>query len=225
MPLSYYSLAAMVCFWRYMSSTGEGSKDSNGLLLLTGTSIVFSMWTKIEGLFFVVAFAIALLLFLISKERSFKKFILYLAPIVIIMGIWFIFFNIKDVRLGYLRKDVFVKGFHFDVLSVAWNEIMFSANFNIIFMFLMVMFLVGFKKIIQSNLKYLFITLFSLIAIFLFVYIKTRYHQWIWYMIDRNILTFTPIMYFISALTAIEIFEAVGGVKRLSVKKVTSGVH
>jgi hypothetical protein len=86
---------------------------------------------------------------------------------------------------------------------------MFSANFNIIFGFLFIIFIIGFKIILQSNLKYLFVALLSVMALFLFVYIKTEYYQWVMNLsaVNRNILTFIPMMYYVSALTAIKVLK------------------
>lgn len=212
LPLSYYSLAATICFWRYLNTIKEGyTSGSNDMLVLMGTFMVFGIWTKIEGLFFAIAFTIALSLFLFFKERLFKRFLLYLIPIVIMMGIWFIFLFIENIGLGYSKK-MLTASFHFEVLPVIWNQIIFSGNFNIIFVLLSIMFFIGFRIILRSNLKYLFVALLSVMVMFLFVYIKTEYYKWVINLtaVNRNILTFIPMMYYISALTAIKVLKLEG---------------
>lgn len=203
LPLGYYSLAAMTCFWRYIDSAEDGNRGSNGALILMTASILLGMWTKIEGLFFTAAFAISLSLFLLLNKRPFKKFLFYLIPVVIMIATWSIFLYALNLKLDF-SKGKFAAGFHLKALPMIWDQIMSSGNFNVVFFFLFIISLIAWKRILGTHIKYILIILFSVMAMFVYVYLKSDYH---WAVdpasINRNILTFIPTMYYVAALTAI----------------------
>lgn len=213
LPLSYYSLAAAICFWRYINYSKDGRAGGASLLVLMGLCIVFGMWTKMEGLFFFVAFSIALSTFLLIKEKALIRFLVYLIPVVCLMGIWFIFLASQNIDVNYAKRVLLVTNFHFEVLPIFLQQFLFSANFNVILIFFTVMFFLGFKIISQSDLKYLYIVLFSVITMFLFLYISEtpsfKFYKWVINLtsVNRNILTFIPLMYYVAALTAIKVYR------------------
>ena len=71
-------------------------------------------------------------------------------------------------------------------------------------MFLFLLIIVGYRKILQSDLAYLYGALLSIMAIFLVLYLGTDTYRWVMNLtaVNRNILTFIPMMYYVAALTA-----------------------
>jgi len=100
-------------------------------------------------------------------------------------------------------------GIHFQVLPVIAEQILFSANFNLIFLFLFLLIIVGYRRIRESGLGYLYAALLSIMAMFLVMYLGTETYRWVMNLtaVNRNILTFIPMMYYVSALTAGRLLE------------------
>jgi hypothetical protein len=69
---------------------------------------------------------------------------------------------------------------------------------------LFLLIIVGYRKILKSDLAYLYATLLSIMAMFLVVYLGTESYRWVMNLtaVNRNILTFIPMMYYVAALTA-----------------------
>jgi len=214
LPLSYYALAAAVCFRRYM----EKPEDREGLLLLMGIFVAFCIWTKIEGIFFCLAYSTTLLLYFLSKRSSFKGLfkgsLFYSIPICIVGISWFAFILLNDIPGRSAFETFLSSGLHFDVIPVILDQIILSANFNIIFVFFFLVILLGVKSIFHSDLKFLLIPLFTIMLIFLFAYITTDNYRWVTNLtaINRNILTFIPMMYYVSALMTVHVLKLGGPV-------------
>jgi hypothetical protein len=161
-----------------------------------------------EGLFFAAAFSASLALYYLVKKISFRQMTAFLAPIVLVSVPWYVFLLSIRVPINYgevkLLGETIAQGIHFQVLPVIAEQIMFSANFNLIFLFLFLLIIVGFRKILQSDLAYLYGVLLSITAIFLILYLGTDMYRWVVNLtaVNRNILTFIPMMYYVAALTA-----------------------
>jgi hypothetical protein len=209
LPLSYYALAAAVCFRRYT----EKPENQEGILVLTGIFLAICIWTKIEGVFFCLAFSTTLLLYLLSKKTSFKKlfraFLFYSVPICIVGISWFAFIFLNEITGRSAFETFLASGLHFEVIPIILAQIIFSANFNIIFVFFFVVSLLGIKSIFHSDLKYLLFPLIAIMLMYLFVYITTDNYQWAMNLtaINRNILSFIPMMYYVSALMAVHLLK------------------
>jgi hypothetical protein len=214
LPLSAYALGTMVCFWSTIDALKSGRAGyARGRLVLMGTCAALCVWTKMEGMFFAAAFAASLALYYLVKKISFRQMMAFLAPVVLISVPWYVFLLYIRVPVSYgevkLLGTTITKGIHFQVLPVIAEQILFSANFNLIFLFLFLLIIVGYRKILQSDLAYLYGALLSIMAIFLVLYLGTDTYRWVMNLtaVNRNILTFIPMMYYVAALTAGRLLE------------------
>jgi hypothetical protein len=197
LPLSYYGLASVVCFWRYLS---EGKK---GPLVLSGIFLAMGATTKDEGLFFFVAVGGALFLFSIVEKRSLSALVWFLLPFLFVSGPWFLFKALYGFGFGHgnLQSAIAGSKIHWAVLGVVFKKIFFETNFNLIFPFWLVLTVVGFRTVLLTNIKYLFFIIGTVMGMFIFIYLKveqdvvtelTALH--------RNTLIYVPIIFFASAV-------------------------
>jgi 4-amino-4-deoxy-L-arabinose transferase-like glycosyltransferase len=214
LPLSAYALGTMVCFWSTIDALKSGrAGNARSLLVLMGTCAALCVWTKMEGLFFAAAFSASLALYCLVKKISFKQVMAFLVPIALVSVPWYVFLLSIRVPVSYgevkLLGATITKGIHFQVLPVIAEQILFSANFNLIFLFLFLLIIVGCRKILQSDLAYLYGALITIMAIFLVLYLGTDMYRWVINLtaVNRNILTFIPMMYYVAALTAGGVLE------------------
>jgi hypothetical protein len=214
LPLSFYALGAMVCFWSTIDAVKNGrAGDAGGLLVLMGTCAALCAWTKMEGLFFATAFSASLAMYCLVKKISFKQVIAYLAPLVLITVPWYVFLLSIGVPVSYgeekMLGEMIAKGIHFQVLPVIAEQVLFSANFNLIFLFLLLLVIFGYRSIVRSDLGYLYAALFSVMVMFLVLYLGTETYRWVLNLtaVNRNILTFIPMMYYVAALTASKLLQ------------------
>jgi hypothetical protein len=209
LPLSAYALGAMVCFWSAIDASKSGRAGyARGRLMLMGMCVALCVWTKMEGLFFAAAFSASLALYYLVKKIPFKQMVAFFAPLVLVSVPWYVFLLIIRVPVSYgevkLLEKTVAKGIHFQVLPVIAEQILFSANFNLIFLFLLLLIIVGYRKLLRSDLAYLYTASLSIMAMFLVVYLGTESYRWVMNLtaVNRNILTFVPMMYYVAALTA-----------------------
>ncbi len=209
LPLSAYALGAIVSFWNIIEALKSGrAGNTRGLLVLMGTYAALCVWTKMEGLFFAAAFSAALALYYLVKRISFRQVMAFLAPLVLVSVVWYVFLLSIRVPVSYgevkLLGETITEGIHFQVLPVIAEQILFSANFNLIFLFLFLLIIVGYRKILQSDLAYLYAALLSIMVIYLVLYLGTDMYRWVMNLtaVNRNILTIIPMMYYVAALTA-----------------------
>jgi hypothetical protein len=214
LPLGYYALGALVCFNKYMASSGSNKSDGNtGFLVLTGTFAAFTVWTKAEGILYAVSFSIALILFFLQGRIPWNRMTRYLIPVTVIALPWYVFlFRISgetspaQMNIG---GNIIAKGLHLEVLPVIGEQLVLSVNFNVIMPFFVFIILFGYKTILQSDLKFLYIPLLSLVFMFLYIYIGTENYRWVMNLtaINRNILAFLPMIYYVTALTAAKLLR------------------
>ncbi len=214
LPLGVYALGAMIIFRDIIDAVKSGRAGyARGLLVLMGTCAALCVWTKMEGLFFAAAFSASLALFYLVKNISFRQVMAFLAPLALVSVPWYVFLLSIRVPVSYgevkLMGETITRGIHFQVLPVIAEQILFSANFNLIFLFLFLLIIIGYRKILQSDLAYLYAVLLSIMAIFLALYLGTDMYRWVMNLtaVNRNILTFIPMMYYVAALTADALLE------------------
>lgn len=214
LPLSSYALGAMICFWNAIEALKSGRAGyARGLFILMGACTALCVWTKMEGLFFAAAFSASLGLYYLVKKISFTQVMAFLAPLVLVSVPWYVFLMGIGVPVSYGKAELpgatMAAGIHFQVLPVIAEQILFSANFNLIFLFLFLLIIVGYRRILQSGLGYLYAALLSIMAMFLVLYLGTETYRWVMNLtaVNRNILTFIPMMYYVSALTAGRLLE------------------
>ncbi len=211
LPLSFYALAAVICFWRFLST------ERKGLLVFAGTLLGFGVLTKNEGLFFVVAIGFAFILARFGKanKTGFLKELACLAlPVMILALPWFVAKLTMGLGFGHglggsefnwlsdpLYSEDAPKGIHWEVIGKGLKEWMLTANFNLLFPALAVSLILGMKEILRSDLKFLYIIIFSVMAMFIFVYLTLEVTTVMDATgIHRNTLTYAPIILFALAI-------------------------
>jgi 4-amino-4-deoxy-L-arabinose transferase-like glycosyltransferase len=209
LPLSSYALGAMVCFWQTIDALKSGrAGHARGLLVLMGAFTALCVWTKVEGLFFAAAFSASLMLYFLIKRVPLRRSIAYLAPLALITAPWYVFLLFIGVPVSYgegkMLGEAIAKGIHFQVIPMIAEQILFSANFNIIFPALFLLMVLGCRSIVRSGLAYLYTVVLAVMAMFLVLYLGTETYRWVLNLtaVNRNILTFIPMMYYVAALTA-----------------------
>lgn len=208
LALSFYVLSAAVSFRGFIMNSAVGNIGRRYLVLM-GSFAACIFWTKLEGLFFVASFSAALLLYFFIKKIPFKQLWYYIAPISIVTIIWSIFLMSSDISIMARNKQNISGGLHFEVFGRIWEQLMFFGNFNIIFFVFLVVLIFGAKIIIRSDLKYLFFAMFGSMFLFIFVYVTTVEYKEVMTLqaLDRNILIFLPMIYYLFALTVTNILK------------------
>jgi len=209
LPLSFYALGGLICFWDSIDARQSGPIGGpRGMLVLMGTCAALCAWTKVEGLFYVAAFSVSLLLFFLLKKLPLKQGFAYLAPLALITAPWYVFLLFIGVPISYgeerMLEEAIAKGIHFQVLPLIAEQVLFSANFNIIFPAFLLLLVLGYRSIVRSGLAYLYAVTLAVMAMFLVLYLGTESYRWVMNLtaVNRNILTFIPMMYYLASLTA-----------------------
>lgn len=219
LPLSFYSLAAVICFWKFLTT------EKKGLLVMAGTMLGFGVLTKNEGLFYVVAVGFAFIAARYGKSQSRGIFLKELAclilPVVILAGPWFIAklamglgfgHGLAGSEFNWLSDPLYgsddPRGVHWEVIGKGLREWMLTANFNLMFPVMAVSFILGIREILRSELKYLYIIIFSVMAMFIFVYLTLEVTTVMDATgIHRNTLTYAPIILFALTVLAGRLFR------------------
>jgi len=218
LPLSFYALAGLVCFWDVVDARRSGcSGEPRGLLVLMGICAALGAWTKVEGLLYVAAFSVSLLLFLLLTKLPLKQGFAYLVPLALITVPWYVFLLFIGVPISYgeerMLEEAIAKGIHFQVLPMIAEQVLFSANFNIIFPVFLLLTTLGYRSIVRSGLAYLYSVTLAVMAMFLVLYLGTEAYRWVMNLtaVNRNILTFIPMMYYLASLTAHRLLQGEAG--------------
>jgi hypothetical protein len=215
LPLSYYGLAATVCLWRYMGT------EKRGYLIVSGALLGAGCFTKNEGLLFFLAILAVLCLFIVlERKKPLPAVFSFLIAFLVMAGPWFLFKALGGFGFGHGGEQSAMtwfgdpkvsagvaRGIHWDVIAVALKEIFFKANFNLIFPFWIVLTGFALKTVFRTNLKYLYIVILALMAMFMFIYLifeSTAVTEITG--LHRNTLTYVPIIFFASAVLAARIW-------------------
>jgi hypothetical protein len=226
LTLGYYGLAASVCLFRYVGllSRSEGSVNgAKGYLPLSGIFLAFACLTKNEGLFFFLAVtaALALFIFIDKKEagdrrRAVAVLASFLVPFAVVAGPWFLFKFLSGAGFGHSGASSTLvwfsdpkfapdaaRGLHTEIFVPAVKQLFLSANFGLVTAFWLFVSVAGAKSIWKSDIKYLYAVLLAVMAMFTFVYLVFEVTAVTEVTgINRNALTYVPIMFFASALAA-----------------------
>lgn len=207
-PLSWYSLAATVTFWRYMN-TGSGR-----FIVLSGAFSGMGMLVKNEGIFFFTALGLALLLYSIFERKPVVTSLFYFTlPVLVLAGPWLVFKSANNFGFGHTGGELKwlgdptirggeSTGVHWDVIVPALKQVFLTANFSLLFPFWIAVSALGMRTIARSGIKYLDLAILVVIAGFVFVYLTLENMSVIEGTgIHRNILTYAPMVLFASALT------------------------
>ncbi len=216
LPLSFFALSGTVALWRFFKG------GPYAYLTLSGIFFGAAIFVKNEGLFFALSGGSALVLYLFTRKRScFTSLAAFIIPMIIIVGPWLIFKSHYGIGFGHsgassgfqwfssnpLDPSAPKTGVHWEVLRVGLGELLFTANYNLIFPLWVISSLFAIKKVLRTELKYLFLIIILIVSMFLFTYLtlevtavtqRTGIH--------RNTLTYLPIIYFTAALVLASIW-------------------
>ena len=199
LPLAFYALAGAVCFFRY-SETGRV-----GTLALSSAFLAIAVTTKDEGLFFPVAFFLVLVLFLFIEKKPRLHLLWFLVPLVTLAGPWLAFKAAYGLGFGHARtaEGLSEMELHWQVIPHLLDAMFFSSDFNLIFAFWAVLTVLGLRTVLSTRLGYLYLVVIQVMGVFALIYLvlepdlaETRSA------LPRNMLTYVPIVYFISAVLA-----------------------
>lgn len=216
-PLSWYSLAAFVTFWRFMKT------GSRGFLVLSGAFAAMGMFVKNEGLFFTAALGAVLFLYSAFERKPLvTNLFCFLLPVLVLAGPWLVFKSANDFGFGHTGGELKWlgdpnirggerTGVHWDIIVPALRQAFLSVNFSLLFPFWLVVSALGIKAVARTELKYLDLALLIVISGFVFVYLMLEKMSVLEGTgIYRNILTYAPVMLFASFLTLKAALESPG---------------
>lgn len=215
MTLSFYSFAAVLCFWNYMK------ERKNEYLVIAGILLSFGFFTKNEGLFYFVAVNAALLIFLFSRGgETLKSMKNLIVPFVIIAAPWMIFKLVFGIGYGHGDESSSFKLFvdpanptaapkiHFEVLGVFLKELFFNSNFNLVFACWLSLAVLGFRYM-KNQLIFLNIVILLVMLMFFLTYIVSEAAAVTEATgIHRNSLTYMPIMLYSTALLVRRLYKS-----------------
>jgi len=209
LPLSFFALSGTVALWRFLRD------DNLAYLTLSGIFLGTAIFVKNEGLFFVIAGGMALLIFLLGRKKVFiRPLAAFILPIIIIAGPWLLFKMHYGIGFGHSGSASGFKwlsdplysgseghGIHWEALTTGIKMLFFTANYNLIFPIWIVASLMAPRNIIRTEIKYLYMIILLVFSMFVFIYLTLEVTAVTDQSgIHRNTLTYLPIIYFATAL-------------------------
>jgi len=210
LPLCFFALSGTVSLWRFLRD------DNLSYLTLSGIFFGMAMFVKNEGLFFPFAGGIVLLIFLFARKKAFlRPLAAFVLPMIILIGPWLVFKTHYGIGFGHsgpssgfkwfssdpLNPAAAASGVHWEVLARGFKEVFFTANLGLIFPLWIFAGILGRKIILRSEIKYLYLIVLIVSAMFVFIYLTLEVTAVMQETgIHRNTLTYLPIVYFATAL-------------------------
>jgi len=200
LPLGFYAFAGTACFWRYIISRNDK------MLVLSGIFAGIGMFTKNEGLFFVVATALSLTCYSYFKKTNIKRPMLcFLVPVLAVSGPWIVFKLVFNLGYGHHIAQQFVGYDMFLTAIVEMLKVFFlEANFNIVIALFVLTIVLNGRVLMKDDIKYLFIIIAFVGTLFFGIYVFSEQEfreSLVGRMaVNRNILTYISIVYFYTSL-------------------------
>ena len=195
LPLSYLILASFGCLYLWLDSKERGCFNISAFYLS------IAIFTKSEGVLFIVALALLLLYLVRLKRLQRKQWYFYLGLVILCISPWEYF------RLSHglgITNEGGELGFHPEVFYSLYSTFFLTNSFSIWWYVVLVVFLISIKKIFTHKmLLFGWAYLFLLIFFYSIIYVSTdSYMAAITYTaVGRNILTITPLSVFIVGVT------------------------
>lgn len=210
LAVGYYTLATAICFWRFIQADETDGSAKNSFLMLMGLFAALALWTKMEGLLFLLSFSAALICFFLVNKVPYKRLLPYLTPIAVVAVPWYSFLLVNHIPVLHHGRKSFEDGFHFDIFQVYFKQVVTYPNFNIIFPVFLMVCLYGWKHIFSSGVKYLLAVLCLVMSLFFYAYGATEEYVNLIQLtgVNRNTLTYLPLIYFIAAITIGKILQS-----------------
>ncbi|MFQ5353881.1 MAG: ArnT family glycosyltransferase [Thermodesulfobacteriota bacterium] len=209
LPLSLFALSGTVALWRFFR------EDSLSYLVLSGILLGMAVFVKNEGLFFPFAAGLVLLVFLLLRKRAVAApMAVFIITIALIAGPWLLFKFHYGLGFGHTGTSSEFKwfsdplysgqegyGIHWEVISIGLRSMFFNANYNLVFPLWIFATLLAWKKVLRTELKYLYMIILLVFSMFFFIYLTLEVTAVTDQSgIHRNTLTYLPIVYFTTAL-------------------------
>lgn len=218
-PLSWHALAGALLFWRFTST------EQRRYLGLAGLFTGIGMTVKNEGLFFLIALSCAIFLYSFrSRKDLMANFIWFLVPVALMAGPWYLFKAAYGFGFGHSGEESGYRWLsdpkyghdaprevHWDVIPSVLREMFMRANFGLLFSFWAALSVLGHRHILGTTIRYLYVMVFLVMAMFLFLYLTLEHTTVIEVTgINRNMLTYVPIVFFTTAFVALKFRKGSG---------------
>lgn len=200
LPLAFYALSGTVYLWRYLEKNESASLVISGILLAMGA------FTKNEGIFYLLSAGFVLFAYNVLNRRwPWAGAHLFAIPALSYILPWYAFKAYYGIGFGHGEAAsgiTWTQSLHPEVIGLYFTEIFFTANHGLIFSFLIILGLLNYREILGTNIKYVYTVVFSVMLMFLFVYLTTFDFTSVTdkTACNRNTMTFVPIAFFAGAL-------------------------
>lgn len=215
LALSYNVLAGSILLFRYME------QDDINLLPLSGIFFAMAGFTKSDGMIHLLSAGLALLAFnVIEKKYKWKGLVYFGLPALLYLLPWFIFKSHYGLGFGHGYGTgiggadesgalMWSPTFHFEVWPVFFRELFLSVDHGLIFAFLALVSVLGFKTLLNTNIKYLFLIIVLAISGYLFVYTATFDFEFVLNRMatNRNLLSVTPLAFFVAGYITVKLLK------------------
>jgi len=215
LPLAFYVLSGSVMLWQYME------EDGYGRLVLSGLFFSMGAFTKNEGLVYISAGLVALLAFnVIEGKKRWAGLFYYAAPAALYIAPWLLFKAYYGIGYGHGTGtgvgfgDVaggitWAPELHPEVIGIFLKEIFLTVNHGLVFPFLAVVTVLGYRIVLGTNVKYLYLIVLVIAAVLLFFYIATNDYTYVLSRaaVNRNALTFLPLSFLIAGIVTTRVLR------------------
>ncbi|MBI5344260.1 MAG: glycosyltransferase family 39 protein [Deltaproteobacteria bacterium] len=217
LPLGYYGLASVLTFWRHIR---EGSRAQ---LILSGAFAGLALLTKNEGLFLAAGLVLAFIISAVFRKNGLSTIASFAVPFLAAVLPWLAFKAAVGLSIGHTGEEAgrslispefiaplkgmleaqgqYNAGLHWEVLTEGLRQVFLKgANFNLIIPFWAILSAAGIRTVLGTELKYIYLVILAVTAGFVFIYltdIATIVTEGV--AIHRNVLTYAPILFFVSA--------------------------
>jgi hypothetical protein len=210
LPLALFVFSGGILLFRYMETRKCGYAALAGLFFSIGA------FTKNEGVVFLFASAVSIVIFsLAAKEGRLKGILSFAIPASVYIAPWLIFKIYYGIGYGHgygigvgsvdeASSILWSAEMHYEVIAPFFKELLFTVNHGLIFPFLAFLTAIGLRTVLSTNIKYLYLIIVMMICTLLFVFIGT--HDYVYVLnrtsVNRAAITFLPLTFFITAILA-----------------------
>jgi hypothetical protein len=210
LPLALFVFSGGVLLFRYME-TGKC-----GYAALAGLFFSIGAFTKNEGVVFLFASAVSILIFsLTTKKGGLRGLVSFAIPAIFYIAPWLIFKIYYGIGYGHgygigvgsvdeASGIIWSAEMHYEIIVPFFKELFFTVNHGLIFPFFALLTIIGLRTVLSTNLKYLYLIIVMMICTLLFIFIGT--HDYVYVLnrtsVNRAAITFLPLTFFVTALLA-----------------------
>ena len=210
LPLALFVFFGGVLLFRYMETKKCGYAALAGLFFSMG------VFTKNEGVVFLFASAVSILIFsLATKKGGLRGLLSFAIPASVYIAPWLIFKVYYGIGYGHgygigvgsvdeASGILWSTEMHYEIIVPFFKELFFTVNHGLIFPFLALLTVIGLRTVLSTNIKYLYLIIVLMICTLLLVFIGT--HDYVYVLnrtsVNRAAITFLPLTFFVTTLLA-----------------------